>query len=295
MKADIRKSINAIKKDREHGASWLTSRALQILLKACDATARTASATFADEIIEIAMALVTVKPGMVSIANYALRFAEEFKSAAIGSHSPANLQKRGFAIASRLLRLHEKSIQQLPVRAARLVKNRTVIMTCSYSASVCTTLEQAKDSGIDCKVLAIQSQFHKVSYGQLTANRLLKAGISCRLVPDGQIHWQVARASMVLLGADAVSLQGWLLNGSPSYELARVAASRKIPVYAICCKSKFDPRGFLASMQETEDGFDMVPLNLLVEIITESGTFTVDDVYNFTFDDIFRNKYAPAH
>lgn len=295
MKADIRKSINVIKRDREHGASWLTSQALQILLSACDATVRPASSGFEDEIIEIAMALVTARPGMVSIANYALRFAEEFKATAATSRSLANMQKRGFAIASKLMRLHERSIQQLPSRAAQLVKNRTIIMTCSYSDSICATLEHAKNSGIDFKVLALQSLFHKVSYGQLTASRLLKAGISCRLVPDNQIRWHVARANEVLLGADAVSLQGWLLNGSPSFELTRGASNRKIPIHAVCCKSKFDPKGFLASMQEPEEGFDMVPLNLITDIITESGPFTADDIYNFTFDDIFRSKHASAH
>lgn len=295
MKADIRKSINDIRKDREHGASWLTTRALHILLDVCDANARPASPGFADEIIEIAMALVTVRPGMVSISNYALRFAEEFKIAAASSHSLANIQKRGFAIASRLIQLHEGSIRLLPTRAAHLIKNRTIIMTCSYSDSICATLEHAKANGTDFKVLAIQSQFRKVSYGQLMADRLLKAGISCRLVPDDKICWHVARADMVLLGADAISFQGWLLNGSPSYELTRVAASKKISIYSICCKSKFDPRGFLASMREPEEGFDMVPLNLIAGIATESGIFTEDDIYNFIFDDIFRRKHARSH
>lgn len=292
MKADIRKSINAIRQDHKHGSSRLTSAAIKILLDSCDASLNPASPHFSDEVLEIANALLTVRPGMVSIANYALRFAEEFKPSAAASRSLVNQQKKGFAIASKLNQLHDKSVLQLPIKAAPLIKNRSIVMTCSYSDSICTVLEHARSRGIDFKVLAVQSLFHKVSYGQLTIDRLEKAGISCRLVPDDQLRWHTARADMVLIGADAVSLQGWLFNGSPSYELARVASSRKVPVYAVCCKSKIDPRGFLASMREPEPGFDMVPLDLLAGVVTENGLCQAEDVRNFNFDDIFRSKHA---
>jgi len=295
MRAAIRQNINAIKKDREHGASWLTGCAIKVLLDACDLNAPAASSKFAAEIMEIVDALVAARPAMTPIANYSLRFGEEFKSAIAGSRSLVNLQKKGFAIATRLNQFHEKSTQALPGRAFHMVKPRTIVMTCSYSGSVCSTLEQARIKGADFKVLAIQSNFNKISYGQLTAERLQKAGISCRLVPDDQIRWHAARADAVLIGADAVSLQGWLLNGSPSYELARVAVSRKIPVYAICSKSKFDPRGFLASLREPEKGFDMVPLDLFAGIVTETGIYTAADIYSFTFEDVFRSKRARPH
>ncbi len=289
MKAAITKSINAIRQDRKHGASLLTSAAIRVLLDACDARSA-AGPRFSSEVLEIADALLSARPGMVSISNYVLRFMEEFKPAVAASRSLVNQQKKGFAIASKLNQLHEKSIRQLPIKAANLVKNRSIVMTCSYSDSICSALEHARSRGIDFKVLAVQSLFHKISYGQLIIDRLGQSGIACRLVPDAQLRWHAARANMTLLGADAISLQGWLLNGSPSYELARVAASRKVPVYAICCKSKFDPRGFLASLREPEPGFDMMPLDLLAGIVTENGLYTAEDVHNFTFDDIFRSK-----
>jgi translation initiation factor 2B subunit (eIF-2B alpha/beta/delta family) len=295
MKADIRKSINAIKKDRQHGAGWLTGCALKVLLDACDVKSSAASPKLADEIAEIVEALVSIRPGMTAIANYAMKFGEEFKQAIPGGRSPANLQKKGFAIATRLNQWNERVSQVLPSKAIHLVKNRTIVLTCSYSDSVCSTLEQARARGTDFKVLAVRSNFKKIAYGQMTSDRLEKAGISCKVVPDDQIRWHTARADIMLIGADAVSLQGWLLNGAPSYELARVAVSRKLPIYAICSKSKFDPRGFLASMREPEAGFDMVPLDLIAAIVTETGAYTAAEIFNFTFEDIFRSKRAGPH
>lgn len=295
MKAEIRKSISAIKKDRQHGATWLTGCALKVLLDYCDINISHASDKFSAEISEIVDELVAARPGMTSIANYAIKFGEEFKSASTSSRSLVNLQKKGYAIASRLKQLNEKSAQLLTGKAIHIIKNRTIIMTCSYSDSICATLEQARNKGLDFKVLIIQSMVNKISYGQLVADRLIKSKIFCRLIPDDQIRWHAARADIVLMGADAVSLQGWLLNGTPSYELARVAVSRKIPVYAICSQSKFDPRGFLASMRDPDTGFDIVPLDLFAGIITETGTYNTKDIFNFTFEDIFRSKRAGPH
>jgi len=80
MKAAITKSINAIRQDRKHGASLLTSAAIRVLLDACDARSA-AGPRFSSEVLEIADALLMARPGMVSIANYALKFMEEFKPA----------------------------------------------------------------------------------------------------------------------------------------------------------------------------------------------------------------------
>lgn len=295
MKADFRKGINAIKKDREHGASYLTGCALDMLLSYCDVKNHPASSDFSRDIEGLVTALFAARPGMTSISNYVMKFSEEFKDAASTSRSPANLQKKGFAIATKLKQLNDRSPLLLASKAAALVKNRSIIMTCSYSDTVCCVLEAARQKGVDFKVLAVASMFKNISYGQLTAARLQKAGIICRLVPDDQIRWHTARADIILLGADAVSMQNWLLNGAPSYELARVAASRRKNIYSVCSLSKFDPRGFLAGIRDPEAGFDMVPLDLLTGLVTEAGALKTDAIEELTFEDIFRSRRARSH
>jgi translation initiation factor eIF-2B subunit delta len=112
------------------------------------------------------------------------------------------------------------------------------------------------------------------------------------VVPDDQIGWHVARADVILCGADAVSLHGWLINGAPSLELAEVAARKKKPFYIVCETAKFDVRGFLAGLRRAEPGFDMVPLELVTGIVTERGVLTVDDALKFTVDELFGGWHA---
>jgi translation initiation factor 2B subunit (eIF-2B alpha/beta/delta family) len=109
MLASLRKSISALKKDREHGAGLLALRALEILRQTgAGSTAETAE-KFIAEINQVADALIEARPVMVSIANYALFMKEELAAAAVTAKSPQRLKKTAFSIASRLLKSQEKS------------------------------------------------------------------------------------------------------------------------------------------------------------------------------------------
>ena len=287
MIASIRKSISGLKKDREHGAGFLGQQALEILRQAAaDSTANT-SEKFLAEMSQVVEALRGSRPAMVSIANYALFVKEELADAAVMAKSPQRLKKAAFSIASRLLKYQEKSANAACRNAVKLVTRRSIIMTCSQSSAVCSTLEMAMRGGTDFKVLAVDSRHKKISYGEITAKRLQAAGISCSVVPIGQLDWHVARADYILCGADTVSLHGWLINGEPSLELAVLAARKKKPYHIICETAKFDARGFLTGLHRPESGFDMVPLELVSSIVTERGVLTVDDALKFTVDDLF--------
>ncbi len=292
MKADLRKAVNAIARDREHGAGWLTSQSLKALKDACrESDARTA-AKFHRQAGEVADALIQVRPGMVCIANYATKFKDELTVVETKVKTIERLKKNGVDIAARLIKYREKSAASVARHSAKLISRRTVILTCSYSSSVCSALETARRKGIDFNVLAVESLQGKVAYGRIAAERLEKAGIVCRIVPDEQVRWHVARADAILIGADSVSLQGWLLNGSPTLEVAEIAARRFIPVYSLCEKAKLDVRGFITGMRRPEPGFDMVPLELISAFITESGPLKPDDIYNLSFEDIFGSRLA---
>ncbi len=295
MKSKIKKQIESIKKDRQHGATWLTQKALEILRDICDIKyAHESQESFIREITEAVEAIRSARPCMVSIANFSTRFLEEVQATASGSRSTINLKKRAFAIASRLLELNDSSTALLCRKAYSLINNRSIIITCSYSGTICAVLEYAHSRGKDFKVLAVQSLYNRISYGEITAERLKRSNIACRIIPDSQISWHVARADIAIIGADAISWQGWLLNGIPSREFVNRSSTRNIPIYVICSKTKFDPRGFLAGIFELEPGFDKVPLKLIKSIICETEIYHPDQIYDLTIDDIFRSRRVRA-
>ncbi len=78
------------------------------------------------------------------------------------------------------------------------------------------------------------------------------------------------------MGADSVLRDGRLINGLPTYELA-LAAKGRLPFYVVCETLKFNPR--VSSMQvKLEEGFDLIPPELITGIITEAGTFKPENL-----------------
>lgn len=294
MISSIRKLINGLKKDREHGAGWLTAQGMNILQTASrDSLAHTME-KYVAELGQVAGALMEARPGMVSIANYAMQFKEEIEDAAANPRSLENLKKQAVAIAKKHIRAIEAGSIKTTRNAYKLITQRNIIMTCSYSSSVLTTLDLARSKGIDFKVLALESRSGKISYGEMLAGHMQKSGIPCRVIPDDQLRWHVARANIILIGVDTVSLHGWLINGQPSLQLAEVAGRKKVPLYAIGELAKFDVRGWLAGMRAAEPGFNMVPLDLITGIVTEKGILKPDEIYRITLDDIFGSWHARA-
>jgi len=286
MIAAIKKSINGLKKDREHGAGWLTERALEILREAASLDQAAGVERFLASLDGVVAALLEARPAMVSIANYALYYRDEVVSAALTARSPLRLKRAAFSIADRLIKQHQKSAAAAARNASRLITRRSIVMTCSYSSAVCSALEMARRGGRDFKVLAVESRDRKISYGELTLQRLQQSGISGRIVPDSQIGWQAARADVMLCGADSVSLQGWVINGTPSLELAEMARRKGRPFYASCEISKIDARGLTAGLREPGPGLDLLPLDLLSGLVTERGILQPGEIYKLTIRDI---------
>jgi translation initiation factor 2B subunit (eIF-2B alpha/beta/delta family) len=295
MIASIRSRISGLKKDRAHGAGWLASEAMVIFEEASSLSRALTTESFTKEIGEVAAKLMEARPGMVSIPNFVTEFQNEFGESIATSKSADNLKKRAAAIARKLKAYNEESSTKTARNAAKLIGQKYIVMTCSYSSDVCAALELARQKGIDFKVLTAESRQGKISYGAMTLERLNKAGIVGRIIPDNFIAWHAARANIVLIGADSVSMQGWMINGAPSYTLTLVASRKNVPVYTICATTKIDVRGFLAGLRVPEPGFDMLPLDLVKGIVTESGTLQAGDVYKMTIDDIFRSPRARPH
>ena len=292
MDAAIRQAINTLKNDRSHGAGWLTRQAIRILGKAAAGSKAATVSSLAKEVKTVAAALLIARPGMVSVANYVLIFDEEFKQNAAGVRTVAAQKKQCASIAGKLVNHCEQASAAAARKAAALIDNKSIILTCSYSSSVCDALKAARENGRDFRVLAAESKSSGKSFGRLMARELKKTGIIAKIFPDDQAGWHIARADMVLLGTDAVSQQGWMINGTPSLELCRWAKKRKMPVYVVCDIAKIDAHGILATMREPVEGFDMVPFELVAAFITGAGMLKPDDIYNIKPGNLFNNQHA---
>lgn len=267
MDPAVVEGIDRIRKDRAHGAAWLSRQAMGVMKLAAEKSEAEGVAQFLAELSEVAGRLIESRPSMASITNLVSRFAYEVSNK---SREERDLDLlRGFAcfMGDELTRGAAAAAVKAAEAGAGVIEDGDSLITCSYSSTVCQAFRIAKDEAKEIEVIALDSEYH----GEATAQELRSYGISVEVVPDDALKNHIARARKVLVGADSILADGSLISGTPTYKLAAAAKEADIPFYPVCETAKFNVGSYLGQRIELEEGFDLVPPQLIAGIITEKG------------------------
>jgi len=167
--------------------------------------------------------------------------------------------------------------------AALLERRESWIATLSHSRSVIDALSLATSRGQAPRALVGEGRPRLE--GRNAAAELAAAQVPVWLVADSALPLLLSQASMVWIGADAVTDRG-VVNKIGSFATALAAREHSVPVYALAGRRKFLPAGTAAlkilEMPPTEiwdaapDGvqarnvyFEIVPLELLRGVVVE--------------------------
>jgi translation initiation factor 2B subunit (eIF-2B alpha/beta/delta family) len=157
--------------------------------------------------------------------------------------------------------------------ASKLICDSECVTTCSYSSTICETFKTAAQQGKSFKVLVAESKSPdgKFSYGRIMGKFLKTLKIQVEVFLDDMIYRNIPRTNCVLVGADSIFWDGSIINGSPTYGVAVEAQENSIPFYSICETTKVNTLHFLGKNVGVKEGFDLIPANLITEIVTEKG------------------------
>jgi len=154
----------------------------------------------------------------------------------------------------------------------------------SASGAVLDTLEGLP--GLE-RVLALASE--PPGEGRAAAARLAAAGIRARLVPDAAVALAMTEADALLVGADAVGADGWIVNKVGTLPALLAARERGVPAWCLCEGVKVRPtslgdetgfpneaRGWPGlsppvGVELEPRWFERAPPALLTGLITEAG------------------------
>ena len=274
MDSVIAEKIERVRRNREHGAAWLSREAIDIMRLAAERCDAAAVLDFQDKLAWIAREVVKTRPSMASITNLVSRFLYEVVHRAERERDLDSLRRFAISRADELIDGSFKAARRAAERGAALIRDGDRLITCSFSSTVCQTFTMAKERRRQIEVIAL----HSASCGEATAQELEAEGISVQVIPDGAVGDYIAGASKALVGADSILWDGSLINGTPTYELAAAAKSAAIPLYSVCEMAKFDVRSYLGEGPELEEGFDLIPTDMVTAIVTEEGMIKPGDV-----------------
>jgi len=276
---EVAQLLEEIRQDKEHSASRLSLQAIGTLrLAAGKSTARTA-ADFLNELKALARELAEARPPMAPIGNLAAQWYSEI---AQGPEVDKGLDSlRAFAIlrGEKIIRTRKGAFNRVAEHGSQVVEDDDILISCSDSATVIQSLRAARLAGKEFGVYVAESRTSDgKAYGEAMAEKMRAERIPVKVIPDNPqaIGDCALKSTKVMVGADSILDNGSLINGAPTLIIAEAAKEKKIPFYVVCETTKFSALRLAGRHMWLEEGFEVIPPQLITRIITEDGIMNID-------------------
>lgn len=281
-------AVDSIASDTEHGAAYLSIRALEILRDRAHTLAHGSSvpASSWEALQTLARQLLDARPSMVVLQNRINRVMHACREAGTAS-SVAEEAQRAIEQAT-------KADADAAQKAAGYISGRRVF-TLSRSGTVGVALRAAD---LPPSVVIAVSEPGREGVG--VAEELAGEGFVVSLVADAAMASVLteARVDVVLLGADTVLRTGAVVNKVGTYVAALAAKQHRIPVYIVAAADKVSPadqvpleQGVASALYAGEalvevfnPLFEVTPARLISGIITEYGILAPDDMRDLAYE-----------
>ena len=122
---------------------------------------------------------------------------------------------------------------------ARRIENGDTVLTHCHSSGVTGTIIRAHLQGKDFKV--IQTETRPRYQGRITAQELVEAGVDTTMIVDSAARHYMKEIDFVLVGSDAITSEGNVINKIGTSQVASAAWESRVPFYVCSTLLKFDP------------------------------------------------------
>jgi len=180
------------------------------------------------------------EPAMRNSLNYIMNNIEE------ADHIYEEITKRAEEVNKHFDFVKNK-IAQI---GAKKIKNGMIIFTHCHSSSVIEILKQAKKQ--NKKFTVHNTETRPRFQGRITAQELARLGIPVVHYIDSAARLALKKADIMLLGADAITTEGKVINKIGSELFAEVAEKWDVSLYVCTDSWKFDPKSIFGYEEEIE-------------------------------------------
>ena len=283
----LEKKIDAIARDRSHGAAQLATSAIKILLSVCKRCSGKDLEQLLSAVRQTALSLAKVRPSMAPIRNWSLVFSQRFHQKINDTTSFSEAQQQGILLGEELL-AQQQSFIEFQVKAARaLLKNCKSLLTLSYSSTVESILRYGLPS--NCRLVIAESR--PLMEGRRLFKNLEHIFADLRMITDAQMGLAIPNTDLVLVGADTILADLAVVNKTGTYLSALVAHTHSrdffvaADTYKInaamdsgnCVLEAKSGRELWPNHEKHCDNiyFDITPAKLISGFVTEEGILDV--------------------
>ncbi|VVB88999.1 Ribose 1,5-bisphosphate isomerase [uncultured archaeon] len=189
--------------------------------------------------------LVSTRPTAVSLPN-AVRWVMRYKGENV-DEAKADIKK----LADEFITNSENAVRRIGEIGARRVRDGDTIMTHCNSSAAISIMAEVHAQGKDINVIVTESRPRW--QGLLTIKQLDKLGINTTLIVDSAVRFFMKDVDLVIMGADAVTVNGSVINKIGTSQLALAAHEARTNVVIAAETYKFSPRSILGELVEIEE------------------------------------------
>jgi ribose 1,5-bisphosphate isomerase len=247
---------------------------------------------FVKDIKKTARYLISIRPTAVSLEN-ALRYVlVELGKAYKNGENVKTLKIIVSKASDDFCENSNLALERIAEIGSKRIMDGDVIFTHCNSSMALGIIKKAHRDGKKIKVFADETRPRL--QGLLTAKELLDEGIDVTLIVDSAARIFIREADHVIIGADAVTANGAVVNKVGTATLASIAHEARVKVIVAAETYKFNPQTYCGELIEIEErdifeviskedyeklkglkvnnpAFDVTPPEFIDLIITEKG------------------------
>jgi len=138
----------------------------------------------------------------------------------------------------------------IDVGSKRILSGYNVLTHC-HSSSVSGVLREASENGKEFNVYATETR--PKYQGHITVKEMIEAGIPVTLMVDSAVRNFMKKMDLVVVGADAITSEGNVINKIGTSLIALAAHEARVPFYVLTELLKFDPETIHGDYETIEE------------------------------------------
>jgi len=171
-------------------------------------------------------------------------------------------------VTGRFLDILKQSKQMIASVGSKRISDGARVLTHCHSSTVMKILKQAKLDGKQFELFCTESR--PVFQGRLTAKEMVDAGIKTTMFVDSAVRHFINKVDFVVVGADAITSEGNVINKIGTSMIALAAKEARTPFYVATELLKFDPATIMGNYEKIEERtpteiWDSAPNGLIIK------------------------------
>jgi ribose 1,5-bisphosphate isomerase len=292
----VTETAEKIKSMEIRGAGRIAREAAEALRRHATDTRTNDLEAFQREMDSAAQTLIATRPTAVSLPNAVHIVMSDLDQALTLEEAQNGVIHR----AEQFIHSSQHAVEKIAQFGARHIRDGDTILTHCNSEAALGCIIEAHRSGKDIEVFA--TEVRPRNQGLITIRTLNDAGIKTNFIVDSAVRSFIHEVDLVIVGADAVTVNGAVVNKIGTSQVAHTAHEARVNVLVAAETYKFAPRTIIGELITIEEragneiladeiaralphvtvrnpAFDVTPAEYIDLIVTEAGAIPPQMAY----------------